>query len=228
KQFMCGICGFFYFDDAPVNEGVIRDMDGVLRHQGTDEGGVHIGSRAALGHRIVSIIPLSSDPHPLSTNDLTVYLGFNSKIYNYLELQRQLKDGHTCRTRSDTETIVHLYETYPITFVEKLRGMFAFALWDERKRTMTLARDRVGKKPLYYYLDHQKLVFGSEIKAILRHPGLALDIDERAVSDYVSLGYIPSPKSIYRSIRKVRPGHYLRVTPDTVEEIPYWDLRFDE
>jgi asparagine synthase (glutamine-hydrolysing) len=106
--------------------------------------------------------------------------------------------------------------------------MFAFALWDEPNRTMILARDRVGKKPLYYYLDREKLVFASEIKSILEHPGLNLAVDEQAVSDYVSLGYIPAPKSIYRSIRKVRPGHFLRVRPDKIEEIQYWDLHFDQ
>src|SRR5262249_23321150 len=153
----------------------------------------------------------SSGQQPLSNEDRTIWISFNGEIYNYVELQQQLKADHTFRTRSDTETIVHLYESYPDTFVEKLRGMFSFALWDERKRTMILARDRVGKKPLYYYSDKDKLVFASEIKAILRHPGLNLEIDEPAVSDYVSLGYIPAPKSIYRSIRKVRPGHYLRV-----------------
>src|SRR5262249_6380401 len=136
--------------------------------------------------------------------------------------------SHTFRTRSDTETIVHLYESYPDTFVEKLRGMFAFALWDEPRRTMILARDRVGKKPLYYYLDRDKLVFASEIKSILRHPALDLRIDDYAVSDYLSLGYIPAPKSIYRSIRKLRPGHYLRVRPGSIEEIQYWDLHFEE
>ncbi len=106
--------------------------------------------------------------------------------------------------------------------------MFAFALWDANNRTMILARDRVGKKPLYYYLDDQKLVFASEIKSILQHPALNLDVDELAVSDYLSLGYIPAPKSIYRSIRKVRPGHYLVVKPGRVEEVEYWDLSFRE
>src|SRR5262249_10947220 len=124
------------------------------------------------------------------------------------------------------ETIVHLYESFPETFVEKLRGMFAFALWDERDRSMILARDRVGKKPLYYYLDRDKLVFGSEIKAILQHPSLNLQIDDEGVSDYLSLGYIPAPKSIYRSIRKVRPGYYVKVRDGRVEETQYWDLQF--
>src|SRR5215475_781117 len=225
---MCGIAGFMYFDGAPVQESVIREMTGVLKHRGPDEGGVHIGSGAALGHRRLSIIDLSSGQQPLSNEDRQVWISFNGEIYNYQELQAELKASHTFRTRSDTETIVHLYESYPETFVEKLRGMFAFAIWDERRRTMILARDRVGKKPLYYYVDREKLVFGSEIKSILRHSALDLRVDEHAVSDYISLGYIPAPKSIYRAIRKVRPGHYLRVRAGKIEEIQYWDLYFND
>ena len=217
-----------YFDGAPTQEHVIREMSGVLKHRGPDEEGIYIGSSAALGHRRLSIIDLSSGQQPLSNEDGSVWISFNGEIYNYQDLQKQLSGRHTFRTRSDTETIVHLYESYPETFVEQLRGMFAFALWDERNRTMILARDRVGKKPLYYYLDREKLIFASEIKSILRHPGLDLRIDEQAVSDYVSLGYVPAPKSIYRSIRKVKPGHYLRVRPGVVEEIQYWDLHFNE
>jgi asparagine synthase (glutamine-hydrolysing) len=225
---MCGIAGFMYFDGAPIREGLIREMSDTLIHRGPDEGGAHIGSSAALGHRRLSIIDLSTGQQPLSNEDGKVWISFNGEIYNYRELQKQLNASHTFRTRSDTETIVHLYESYPDSFVEKLRGMFAFALWDERDRSLILARDRVGKKPLYYYLDQNKLVFASEIKAILRHPGLQLEVDPQAVSDYLSLGYVPSPKSIYKSIRKVRPGHYLKVRAGKVEEIEYWDLRFHE
>src|SRR5262245_44267149 len=225
---MCGICGFVYFDESPVHEPLVRQMSGELRHRGPDESGVYVGRSAALGHRRLSIIDLSSGQQPLSNEDGKVWISFNGEIYNYRDLQSELRGSHTFRTRSDTETIVHLYESYPDSFVEKLRGMFAFALWDSRTRTMILARDRVGKKPLYYYLDREKLVFASEIKAILRHPGLDLKVDEQAVSDYVSLGYVPSPKSIFRSIRKVRPGHFLRVRPDKIEEIQYWDLSFNE
>src|SRR5262245_28158099 len=225
---MCGISGFMYFDGAPVQESVIREMSSVLKHRGPDEDGVYIGSGAALGHRRLSIIDLGSGQQPLSNEDRTIWISFNGEIYNYRELQKDLASSHTFRTRSDTETIVHLYESYPETFVEKLRGMFAFAIWDERHRTMILARDRVGKKPLYYYLDRQKLIFASEIKSILRHPALDLSVDNEALSDYVSLGYIPAPKSIYRSIRKLRPGFYLRVRAGRTEEIRYWDLHFNE
>jgi len=217
-----------YLDGRSVQENVIREMSVVLKHRGPDEDGVYIGGQAGLGHRRLSIIDFSSGQQPLSNEDRTIWISFNGEIYNYRELQQDLRASHTFRTRSDTETIVHLYESYPQSFVEKLRGMFAFALWDGRERTMILARDRVGKKPLYYYLDREKLVFASEIKSILRHPELDLQLDEYALSDYLSLGYIPAPKSIYRAIRKVRPGHYLRVRADRVEEIQYWDLQFSE
>src|SRR5215831_2852760 len=225
---MCGISGFMYFDDAPLKEKLIRDMTGLLKHRGPDEHGIYMGRGAALGHRRLSIIDLSTGQQPLCNEDRKVWISFNGEIYNYRDLYQELAASHTFRTRSDTETIVHLYESHPEKFVEKLRGMFAFALWDERNRTMILARDRVGKKPLYYYVDQHKLVFGSEIKAILRHPALDLKVDEQAVSDYISLGYVPAPKSIYRSIRKVRPGYYLKVRDGKVEEIQYWDLRFNE
>jgi asparagine synthase (glutamine-hydrolysing) len=223
---MCGITGFMYFDGAPASELLIREMADVLRHRGPDEGGVHLGNGVALGHRRLSIIDLSSGQQPLSNEDGSVWITFNGEIYNYADLNCSLQHAHTFRTRSDTETIVHLYESYPESFVERLRGMFAFALWDERKRSMILARDRVGKKPLYYYVDDEKLIFASEIKSILRHPGLDLTVDECAVSDYLSFGYIPAPKSIYRSIRKVLPGHFVRVRAGKVEDVKYWDLSF--
>ncbi len=225
---MCGISGFMYFDGAPVHEGTIRAMSDAQQHRGPDQSGVYVGSGVALGHRRLSIIDLSSGKQPLANENGTVWISFNGEIYNYMDLRGKLEGSHQFLTRSDTETIVHLYESYPATFVSQLRGMFAFALWDANNRTMILARDRVGKKPLYYYLDDQKLVFASEIKSILQHPALKLGIDECAVSDYLSLGYIPAPKSIYKSIRKVRPGHYLVVKPGRVEEVEYWDLSFRE
>src|SRR5437773_1135471 len=225
---MCGISGFMYFDSAPVHERIVHAMSDVQQHRGPDQSGVYLGSGVALGHRRLSIIDLSSGKQPLANENGTVWISFNGEIYNYMDLRRKLEGSHQFLTRSDTETIVHLYESYPSTFVSQLRGMFAFALWDANNRTMILARDRVGKKPLYYYLDHEKLVFGSEIKSILQHPALKLEIDDYAVSDYLSLGYIPAPKSIYRNIHKVRPGHYLEVKAGRVSEVQYWDLSFRE
>jgi len=223
---MCGISGFLYFDGAPASNATIRAMSDEQQHRGPDQSGIFTRPGIALGHRRLSIIDLSSGKQPLCNEDGTVWISFNGEIYNYLELRKELEGSHRFVTRSDTETIVHLYESHPDTFVSRLRGMFAFALWDQNRRTLILARDRVGKKPLYYYLDNDKLVFASEIKSILQHPNLEIPIDEYAVSDYLSLGYIPAPRSIYRSIRKLRPGHWLRVKDGKVEEMRYWDLSF--
>jgi asparagine synthase (glutamine-hydrolysing) len=181
-----------------------------------------------LGHRRLSIIDLGSGKQPLSNEDGSIWITFNGEIYNYLDLKQDIEANHQFKTRSDTETIVHLYESFPTSFIERLRGMFAFAIWNVPKRTLILARDRVGKKPLYYYLDEEKLVFGSEIKSILSHPDLKLEIDDQAISDYLSLGYIPAPKSIYTRIRKVKPGHFLRVVDRNVVEVKYWDLHFEQ
>jgi asparagine synthase (glutamine-hydrolysing) len=223
---MCGISGFMYFDGAPTSNATIRAMSDEQQHRGPDQSGIFTRPGIALGHRRLSIIDLSSGKQPLCNEDGTVWISFNGEIYNYTELRKELEGSHRFVTRSDTETIVHLYESHPDTFVSRLRGMFAFALWDQNKRTLILARDRVGKKPLYYYLDDDKIVFASEIKSILKHPNLDAAIDEYAVSDYLSLGYIPAPRSIYRSICKLRPGHWLRVSNGKVEEMRYWDLSF--
>ena len=225
---MCGISGFLYFDGRPVDPKVAVRMSDVQMHRGPDESGIHFSRNIALAHRRLSIIDLSTGKQPLSNEDGTVWISFNGEIYNFEDLNRRLAAQHKFRTKSDTETIVHLYEQYPEEFVSMLRGMFAFAIWDESNNTLILARDRVGKKPLYYYLDNEKLVFASEIKSILCHDNLRLEIDEQAVSDYVSLGYIPAPKSIYRRIRKVRPGHFLKVVGSEIQEICYWDLHFHE
>lgn len=224
---MCGISGFLYFDDRPVLAETAMRMADSQKHRGPDESGVYTGRNLAFSHCRLSIIDLSSGQQPLSNENGSVWITFNGEIYNFLELSRELAGRHTFRTKSDTETIVHLYEQYPERFIEKLRGMFAFGLWDQPNKTLILARDRVGKKPLYYYLDNDKLVFGSEIKSILAHPDLDLELDERAVSDYLSLGYIPAPKSIYRRVKKVQPGHFLKVVGRDVREIRYWDLSFD-
>jgi asparagine synthase (glutamine-hydrolysing) len=225
---VCGISGVVYFDGKPVDGKLITEMSDLQLHRGPDEGGSYLGKQAALGHRRLSIIDLASGQQPLSNEDGTIWISFNGEIYNFQDLQRELASYHKFRTRSDTETIIHLYEQYPEDFVSHLRGMFAFALWDESRRTLILARDRIGKKPLYYYLDGDKLVFASEIKAILRHPDLKLDIDHYAISDYLSLGYVPAPKSIYRFIRKVLPGHYVMWKDGRLKDIQYWDLRFAE
>ena len=169
---MCGICGKFEFDrTATVGAPLIRAMLDTIRHRGPDDQGVYLSSQVGFGHARLSIIDLNSGHQPLSNEDGTVWIVFNGEIYNYRELRTfLLAKGHTLKTQSDTEVIVHLYEELGPQCVEKLRGMFAFALWNENTKELFLARDRVGIKPLYYSLNDRGIVFASEIKAILADP----------------------------------------------------------
>ena len=163
----------------------------------------------------------------MSNEDGKVWVLLNGEIYNYPELRTELLSrGHRFATNSDTEAIVHLYEDYAEGCFAKLRGMFSIAIWDSQRRKLVLARDRVGKKPLFYATDQERILFGSELKALLASDSVAKNIDERALSDYFSFGYIPAPKTIYRSVRKVMPGHYLVAGADGVKETRYWDLSF--
>jgi asparagine synthase (glutamine-hydrolysing) len=177
----------------------------------------------------LSIIDLAGGHQPLSNEDGTVWIAFNGEIYNFEELNRQyLSTGHTFRTRSDTETIVHLYEELGEGCFSEMRGMFALAIWDARRKRLVLGRDRVGKKPLFYHWDGRRLVFGSEIKALLEAGGISRDIDLEAFADYFSFLYVPAPKTIYREVRKLQAGHYLVVDASGIREVQYWDLRFEE
>src|SRR5262249_12388153 len=181
------------------------------------------------GHRRLSIIDVAGGRQPIFNEDETVAIVFNGEIYNYLELRRIVEArGHRLKTKSDTETIVHLYEDYGEACVAMLRGMFAFALWDARDRKLVLARDRVGKKPLYYADFGGSLAFGSELKAVIENPSVPREIDAQAVADYFSFQYIPAPKTIFRRVRKLRAGHYLVVTHQSINDHEYWDLDFSQ
>lgn len=225
---MCGICGFFEYERRDeVPRDVIHRMNQTLRHRGPDDEGIFVGPGIGLGHRRLSIVDLAGGHQPISNEDGTVWVLLNGEIYNYPQLRSELiRRGHRLSTRSDTEAIVHLYEDHGESCFERLRGMFAIAIWDARERKLLLARDRVGKKPLFYLADNQRVLFGSELKALLATGELPRDMDLQAVCDYFSFGYIPAPKTIYRFVRKIRPGHYLSVTADKVREVCYWDLSF--
>src|ERR1039458_1603022 len=227
---MCGICGIYEPGlETPVDAGVLRRMADTLQHRGPDDEGFYRAPGIGLGHRRLSIIDLGGGHQPLANEDESVWIAFNGEIYNYEELNRKyLSTGHHFRTRSDTETIVHLYEELGEACFAELRGMFALALWDARKKRLVLARDRIGKKPLFYSWDGRRLVFGSEIKAVLAAGGISRDIDLQAFADYFSFMYVPGPKTIYRSVRKLQPAHYLVVDASGIREVPYWDLRFEE
>ncbi|MDX2029382.1 MAG: asparagine synthase (glutamine-hydrolyzing) [Blastocatellia bacterium] len=227
---MCGITGIYnYRDDEPVDEIVLRRMTGTLTHRGPDEDGITIREQAGLGHRRLSIIDVAGGRQPIFNEDGDIAIVFNGEIYNYKELAQLVESrNHRLRTLTDTETIIHLYEEYGEGCVSMLRGMFAFAIWDGRQNRMLLARDRVGKKPLYYSDYGGRFVFGSELKAVIEHDAVPRTIDERAMADYFSFQYIPSPKTIYRHVRKLRPGHLLMVTPSGVTDREYWDIDFSQ
>lgn len=226
---MCGICGIFEFergDDIP--QDVVHRMNETLRHRGPDDGGVFVGQGIGLGHRRLSIIDLAGGHQPMSNEDGTVWVLLNGEIYNYAGLRTALIGrGHRFATDSDTEAIVHLYEEHGKDCFARLRGMFAIALWDSRQRTLLLARDRLGEKPLFYSADGKRILFGSELKALLAADICPRDIDAQALCDYFSFGYIPAPKTIYRAVRKLRPGHYLVASASGVRETGYWDLSFE-
>jgi len=244
---VCGICGEWYLDDnaEEVCLGVLNRMCKVLEHRGPDGQGLYmqgragralvygedIGARAeewrgriGLGHRRLSIIDLAAGAQPLHTEDHSAWIVFNGEIYNYQELRAQLEArGHRFSTHSDTETIIHLYEDEGDACVHFLNGMFAFAIWDEGRERLLLARDRFGIKPLFYAWDGRRLLFGSEIKAILEAlPQRELDLE--ALHDYLSLNYIPGPRTIYRQIQKLQPGHRLVADRNGVRIEQYWDM----
>ena len=225
---MCGICGIFEPErESLVERSVVSAMADTIRHRGPDDEGVYCAPGIGLGHRRLSIIDLEGGHQPLCNEDGDVWIVFNGEIYNFAELNKQyLGHGHRFKTRSDTETIVHLYEELGEACFAELRGMFALALWDGRKKRLILARDRVGKKPLFYSWDGRRLVFGSEIKALWAAGGISAEMDLQAMADYFSFQYIPAPKTIYRNVRKLRAAHYLVVEGTNIREVPYWDVCF--
>jgi asparagine synthase (glutamine-hydrolysing) len=225
---MCGICGIFEYErKTDIAPELVDRMNQTMIHRGPDDGGVFVGPGIGLGHRRLSIIDLSGGHQPMANEDGTIWVLLNGEIYNYPELRTQLiQRGHTFATKSDTEAIVHLYEDYGEHCFVHLRGMFSIAIWDSRNRKLVLARDRVGKKPLFYAADDQRIIFGSELKALLAAEMFSREIDTHGLSDYFSFGYIPAPKTIYRSVRKVMPGCYLVATAAGVKESCYWDLSF--
>jgi asparagine synthase (glutamine-hydrolysing) len=226
---MCGIAGILYADTRrPVERSLLAAMAGAIAHRGPDAEGFWSEAGVGLAHRRLSIIDLAGGDQPIGNEDGSVQVVFNGEIYNYPELRRGLESrGHVFRTNSDTEVLVHLYEEEQEGLVTRLRGMFAFALWDGRRRKLLLARDRIGLKPLYVYRDHEKLVFGSELKAILACPGVDRTLDVEALEDYFCYGVIAGERSIFRRIRKLPPGHMLAVSGDDLNAAPqrYWEYR---
>jgi len=224
---MCGICGIVDLRGTAADLRTrLPDMVGTLRHRGPDQSGIWADADAGLGHARLSIIDLADGKQPLSNEDGTVWITYNGEVYNFPQLRKQLVEkGHTFRTHTDTEVIVHLYEDEGIECVNRLRGMFAFGIWDARRRTIYLVRDRLGIKPLYYTILNGRLIFGSEIKAILAHGGLPRQVREDALSDYLTFQYVPAPKSMFQDVFKLEPGHWLRFDSQGVLAQQYWDLK---
>ena len=226
---MCGIAGFWTADGLAPQQSVLGSMCEALAHRGPDGYGCYLDARVALGHRRLSIIDLEGGAQPLGNEDGTIQVVFNGEIYNFQDLRRELQQkGHRFATHSDTEVLVHLYEESGERMPELLDGMFAFAVWDRTRQALFLARDRFGKKPLYYSegTAGARFCFASELKALAAMPGFEDEVDGEAVAEFLSLSYIPDPLSIYRAVRKLPPGHSLLVDGNGSRLRKYWEPRF--
>ena len=230
---MCGITGFINKDKSAPNrerEILLDKMCKVITHRGPDEQGMTVEGRAALGMRRLSIIDLKSGQQPIYNEDRSKCIVFNGEIYNYRELKSELESlGYRFKTNSDTETIIHAYEEFGAGCLEKLRGMFAFAIWDKKDESLFIARDRVGKKPLFYSLfPSGEFVFGSELKCLLAHGGVSKDIDYSALDAYLTFGYVPEEFCIFRDVKKLLPGHFLTFKGGAIKIEQFWDFKYEE
>ncbi len=222
---MCGIAGLAGYDNNNDCVAIVDRMCDTLSHRGPDDKGLYCSGGAILGQTRLSIIDLDSGHQPLSNENGSVWITFNGEIYNYRELREDLLErGHRLSTCTDTEVIVHLYEECGIDLIHKLNGMFAFALWDEKQQLLFLVRDRMGIKPLYYAVSDRKLAFASELKALLQLDGLSRDIDREAIAEYLTLGYIPEPRTPFTAIRKLEPASFLRYSRGELRRERYWSL----
>lgn len=230
---MCGIAGFISNDNPASRDErlrVLNEMCTSIKHRGPDEQGVFVEGSAALGMRRLSIIDLNTGQQPMFSSDGTLVIVFNGEIYNYLEIKRELESlGHHFKSNSDTETIVNAYREWGTSCLDRLRGMFAFAIWDIRENELFIARDRVGKKPLFYSLTGSgDFVFGSELKSLLLHVDVENRIDLAALDAYVTFGYVPEDFCIFQNVHKLAPGHFLKVKDRKIRKGKYWDFSYDK
>ncbi len=223
---MCGICGVINsVSNRTIEKAVVKRMCDQIVHRGPDDEGIYTNGHVGLGMRRLSIIDLVTGRQPISNEEQNIWIVFNGEIYNHREIREDLeKKGHKFRTNTDTESIVHAYEEYGEECVTKLNGMFAFAIWDGRKNECFLARDRIGIKPLYYFFDKTRLVFGSELKSILQVEDIPKRIDLQALDNFLTFEYIPAPLSIFQNIKKLPPGHTLTLRNNEIWIRNYWDL----
>lgn len=220
---MCGITGFVDFSST-INKKSIYKMLSQIKYRGPDDQGTYFDKYAALGVRRLSIIDLKGGHQPISNEDESIWVVFNGEIYNYMKLRKQLKNKHNFKTKTDTEVVVHLYEQYGEDFPKFLNGMFAFAIWDQKKGQLILGRDFAGIKPLYFYQDNSRLVFGSELKTILKLPQIKREINLKALELYKFLGYIPTPYSIFENIFKLNPGTILIFSRSGKKVKSFWNF----
>lgn len=229
---MCGIAGIFILNDHDnIDFELLQKMRDEMTHRGPDDSGIYISSdkKVGLAHRRLSILDLSSAGHqPMSDTDETIWIVFNGEIYNFRELREELENkGYKFKSNSDTEVLIHLYKEYGKEMLHRLRGMFAFALWDERKKELWLVRDRIGKKPLYYTFTGNSIIFASEIKAILKHPNVARELNEEAFYHYLSFLTTPAPDTLFKGIKKLPAGFHLTVSATGSTKLEKWWDVFD-
>lgn len=232
---MCGICGVVDYNNTKIEEFLLLGMSRLMQHRGPDNEGIYVDNRASgpnigLGHRRLKIIDLSEAGHqPMTNEDGSIWLVLNGEIYNFPELKEELQaKGHLFKSNTDTETVIHLYEEKGTDCVNYLRGMFAFAIWDKRKETLMLARDRVGKKPLLYYYKHGKFCFASEFCALLASGSVSREINLEAIDYYLTFGYIPAPFTIYKDVFKLLPAHTLTLKDNTLILKKYWEISYND
>lgn len=226
---MCGIAGFISENSERTAEraSLLDAMCKEIIHRGPDEQGTAIEGRAAMGMRRLSIIDLATGQQPIYNTDRSKLIVFNGEIYNYRELKKDLEGrGYKFRTNSDTETIIHAFDEFGPACLDRLRGMFAFAIWDQKDQSLFLARDRVGKKPLFYTLAGGDLIFGSEIKVLLKHPGVKRELEHGALDAYLTFGYVPEELCILKGIHKLEPGHFLTFKNGNIKKERYWDFDY--
>lgn len=227
---MCGICGIFNFEShSPADRASLKRATDSMAHRGPDDEGFYVDGALGLGNRRLSIIDLPGGHQPIANEDRTVWITFNGEIYNYRELRPDLESrGHQFQTSTDTETILHLYEEHDLDCLDHLRGMFAFALWDSRKRRLLLGRDRLGVKPLYYRREPGRIVFASELRALRELCEKPIEVDSQSVYDFFGFRYVPAPNTFYRGVEKLLPGHILTADSHGVRTKAYWDIPAEE
>jgi asparagine synthase (glutamine-hydrolysing) len=224
---MCGICGVFYKDNQKVDKAFLKSMNDKIKHRGPDDYGYYTDNSIGLGHRRLSIIDLSKKgKQPMTNEDGTVWITFNGEIYNYKTIKEELeKRKLKFKSNTDTEVIIHGYEEWGEKIVSMIDGMFAFAIWDSNKKTMFIARDRFGKKPLYYYNDKKKFLFASEIKSIISDEEIKREVDQQALSDFLGLGYVPPPATMFKAVKKLPQSHHMTLNKEGMKVERYYGIK---